>query len=459
MTPSPTADTIVALATAPGRAALAVLRVSGPDVKSIAARLAGARPLTPRRSELRPLVHPDSGIPLDRAVVTFFPGPGSYTGEDVLEISSHGGAVVPALLVDAVCAAGARPAERGEFTRRAYLAGKLDLVQAEATLDLIEARSPRMGSAALFALERGLSRRVEDLRRALVELQALIAYDIDFPDEDDGPVDRKRVADEATSIAASLAALLRHAPEGEMLRDGALTVIAGRPNAGKSSLFNALLGIERAIVTETPGTTRDAIEAHLTAEGYPFRLVDTAGIRETGGTVDPAARIEGMGIEVARAYLERADLALFCVETGRELRADEAEFLSALRERLGTDRTLLVRTKADLGHAKDAKEGIPVSAATGSGLSKLITAMLTVTYSGLRDAGEAPLVTRGRHIRALEAAALRLEEFAEAWRDGHPPEIASTHLQEAVGALEELLGVVTNEDVLDALFAGFCVGK
>lgn len=459
MTPSPTADTIVALATAPGRAALAVLRVSGPDVKSIAARLAGARPLTPRRSELRPLVHPDSGIPLDRAVVTFFPGPGSYTGEDVLEISSHGGAVVPALLVDAVCAAGARPAERGEFTRRAYLAGKLDLVQAEATLDLIEARSPRMGSAALFALERGLSRRVEDLRRALVELQALIAYDIDFPDEDDGPVDRKRVADGATSIAASLAALLRHAPEGEMLRDGALTVIAGRPNAGKSSLFNALLGIERAIVTETPGTTRDAIEAHLTAEGYPFRLVDTAGIRETGGTVDPAARIEGMGIEVARAYLERADLALFCVETGRELRADEAEFLSALRERLGTDRTLLVRTKADLGHAKDAKEGIPVSAATGSGLSKLITAMLTVTYGGLRDAGEAPLVTRGRHIRALETAALRLEEFAEAWRDGHPPEIASTHLQEAVGALEELLGVVTNEDVLDALFAGFCVGK
>lgn len=450
-------ETIVAIATAPGRGALAVLRVSGPDTKRIASRLSGPRPLEPRRAELRRLVHPESGVPLDRAVLTFFPGPDSYTGEDVLEISSHGGAVVPALLVDAACVAGARHAEPGEFTRRAYLAGKLDLVQAEATLDLIEARSTRMGSAALFALERGLSRRVEDLRRALVELQALIAYDIDFPDEDDEPVDRRRVADAADAIAESLTALLRNAPEGELLRDGALTVIAGRPNAGKSSLFNALLGLERAIVTEIPGTTRDAIEAPLTADGYPFRLVDTAGIRETDDAAGPAERIEGMGIEVARAYLEKADLALFCVEAGRDLHVDEAEFLRLLRERLGDDRTLLVRTKADLAAGKQA--GLAVSATTGHGLDNLVNTMLTISYGGLRELGEAPLVTTRRHTRALEAADRRLGEFAEAWRRGHPPEIASAHLQEAVRALEELLGVVTNEDVLDVLFAGFCVGK
>lgn len=463
-------DTIVALATAPGRAALAVLRVSGPGVRSIASRLSGDRPLEPRRAELRRLGHPETGTLLDRAVLTFFPGPDSYTGEDVLEISSHGGSVVPSLLLDAVCMAGARPAERGEFTRRAYLAGKLDLLQAEATLDLIEARSTRMGAAALFALERGLSRRVEGLRHSLVELQALIAYDIDFPEEDDGPVDRERVADAAAEISGALAALLRGAPEGELLRDGALTVIAGRPNAGKSSLFNALLGVERAIVTETPGTTRDAIEALLTADGYPFRLVDTAGLRETDPAADASARIEGMGIEVARAYLNRADLALFCVEAGRELSEDEAEFLLALRERIGSDRTILVRTKTDLREDSEGVSGedeagstlptgVSVSSATGNGLPDLVSAMLSVTYAGLRQSGEAPLVTRRRHARALEGAGAHLAEFAAVWRDGHPPEIASTHLQEAVQALEELLGLVTNEDVLDALFAGFCVGK
>jgi tRNA modification GTPase len=456
-------DTIVALATAPGRAALAVLRVRGPGVRRIAETLAGDPPLRPRRAELRRLAHPDSGLPLDRAVLTLFPGPGSYTGEDVLEISSHGGAVVPALLVDAVCAAGARPAERGEFTRRAYLAGKLDLVQAEATLDLIDARSARMGSAALFALEKGLSRRVETLRRDFVGLQALIAYDIDFPDEDDGPVERERVASAASELRASLETLLRTAPEGEMLREGALTVIAGRPNAGKSSLFNALLGIERAIVTETPGTTRDAIEAPWSADGYPFRLVDTAGIRETAGVGGDAARIEGIGIEVARAYLEKADLALVCVEAGRGLDPEEKAFLDGLNERLGPEHTILVRTKIDLAPPHDDEDGdaaaVGVSAATGDGIARLVSAMLQTTYSGLRELGEAPLVTRRRHARALGSAARQLDEFSEAWREGRPPEIATTHLQEAVLALEELLGVVTNEDVLDVLFAGFCVGK
>ncbi|HSM08825.1 MAG TPA: tRNA uridine-5-carboxymethylaminomethyl(34) synthesis GTPase MnmE [Gemmatimonadota bacterium] len=469
-------DTIAAVATAPGRAAVAVLRLSGPRAGAIAAALTtetserGApespAPLAPRRATLRRLVHPETGAALDRAVLTWFPGPDSYTGEDVLEISCHGGAVVPALLLDAVCAAGARPAERGEFTRRAYLNGKLDLVQAEATLDLVDARSVRMGRAALFALERGLSRRLEELRSLAIELQALIAYDIDFPDEDDGPVERERVARATRELEARIEALLRHAPEGEMLREGALTVIAGRPNAGKSSLFNALLGVERAIVTEEPGTTRDAIEALLSVDGYPFRLVDTAGLRRE------AERIEEMGIEVARAYLDRADLALVCVESGRAADPDERAFVEELDRRFGAERVLVVRTKADLPpeapedtsvfvrpDGGERRAEVEVSAREGDGLEALRQAMLSAAYAGLAGQEEQPLVTRRRHARALERARASMEAFRHAWNAGHPPEIAVTHLQDAVLDLEELLGVVTNEDVLDALFSTFCVGK
>jgi tRNA modification GTPase len=301
-------------------------------------------------------------------------------------------------------------------------------------------------------------------------LQALIAYDIDFPDEDDGPVERERVERAAEELENRIGALLRHAPEGEMLREGALTVIAGRPNAGKSSLFNALLGVERAIVTEEPGTTRDAIEALLSVDGYPFRLVDTAGLRRG------AERIEGMGIEVAHAYLERADLALVCVESGRAADREEREFVERLDGRLGPDRVLVVRTKADLSAARagvysvfirledDGRESrrpveIEVTAPEGEGLEELRRAMLSATYAGLADQAEQPLVTRRRHARALERAGEDLSDFRRAWAGGHPPEISATHLGDAVLALEELLGVVTNEDVLDALFSSFCVGK
>ena len=457
-------DTIAAVATAPGRAALAVIRVSGPAAHSIATALAdGSGPeLEPRVATLRRLVHPATREPLDRSVLTWYPGPSSYTGEDMLEISSHGGTVVPSLILDAVCAAGARPAARGEFTRRAYLNGKLDLLQAEATLDLIDARSPRMGRAALFGLERGLSRRVETLRAALVELQALVAYDIDFPDEDEGPVPPARIDEAIRSLDSDLAHMLRHAPEGELLREGALVVIAGRPNAGKSSLFNALLGTERAIVTEEAGTTRDAIEALVGVDGYPFRLVDTAGIR------DDAARIERLGIEVARSYLGHADLALVCIEAGRAAEPAEVAFTDEIEERLGPGRVVVVRTKSDLappgngdGHSGsgDGRRVVRVSAHDGSGLTELRQAMLGAVFSTLAVSEEQPLVTRRRHARSLAAAREAIRAFARTRQLGHPPEISSTHLQDAVLAVEELLGVVTTDDVLDALFSSFCVGK
>ncbi|HEX2187841.1 MAG TPA: tRNA uridine-5-carboxymethylaminomethyl(34) synthesis GTPase MnmE [Longimicrobiaceae bacterium] len=439
------ADTVAAVATPPGRGAVALVRVSGPDALAVLLRLAPAlrEAPSPRTQRVVRLVHPDTGETLDRGLAVYFPAPASYTGEDVVEIATHGGVLTPQLVLDAALAAGARAAQPGEFTRRAYLHGKLDLLQAEAVADLIDGRSPALHRAAVHQMERGLSRRVEGLREALVGAQALLVYGIDFPEEDEPPVPPARVRAAAEEVLGRLEGLLATAPEGELLREGALVVLAGRPNSGKSSLFNALLGTERAIVTDVPGTTRDALEAAVTLEGYPFRLVDTAGLRET---VD---RVEEIGIEVARRYLAAAQIVLFCVEAGRPLHADEAGFLRELRP----EATVLVRTKADL--APGAEAGL-----TGDGLPELRGVLLRMAFGGiLGEPGEAPLLTRERHARALRRARGEVELFLAAWDGGVPPEFAATHLQAAAGALEDLLGAIGTEDVLDRVFGQFCVGK
>jgi tRNA modification GTPase len=453
-------DTIAAISTAPGRAGLALIRVSGADTAVVAAAV-GFPDLEPRRVRYGHLLHPDRELPVDRVLATRYVGPASYTGEDVLEISCHGGALVPSLVLDAVCAAGARIAEPGEFTRRAYLNGKLDLIQVEATLDLIDARSEAHHRTALFQLDGALSRRVEKLRAALLRLQALLAYEIDFPEEDDGPIPRGKLEADARNLHESLEELLRQAPEGELLREGALTVIAGKPNVGKSSIFNALLGQQRAIVTEIAGTTRDAIEALLSVEGCPFRLVDTAGIRPAAG------RVEEMGIEVAHRYVEQAPLLLLCVDAGRAPSDDELRFARVAMDR--DQHLILVRTKADLDPSPaserdrwpeaDRAPEIPVSTVDGTGLGELRAAMLRAVFAGLADSSEPPLVTRGRQVRALRRASQDTLEFADSMSAGLTPEVAATHLQDATLALEELLGVVEVEEILGALFSDFCVGK
>jgi len=395
---------------------------------------------------------------VDDVIATRYAAPASYTGEDMLEISCHGGSLAPQLVLEAACAAGARPAGKGEFTRRAFLNGKLDLLQAEAVLDLIEARSPAMHRAALFQVEKGLSGRIENLRRELLELQGLIAYDIDFPEEDDGPVAPETIDRAAAELLGRLHTMLALAPEGELLRDGALTVVAGRPNVGKSSIFNMLVGVERAIVTEEPGTTRDAIEALVSVDGYPFRLVDTAGIREAPG------RVEEMGIEVARSYLDRADLVLVCVEANQQPGADEKEFVSLLVRR-DPARVIILRSKSDLlrgsttSRVSEIALEIDVSALTGAGLPELRSIMLDRVYQGIRADEDMPIVTRARHVACLDRAAADVAAFAEARARGLPAEIAGTHVHDATLALEELLGAVTTEDVLDAVFNSFCVGK
>lgn len=455
-------DTIAAIATPAGRGAVALVRVSGREAVSallrICPELDGLAP-RPRVQRLLSIVHPESGERLDRGLVTLFPAPASYTGEDTVEISTHGGVLTPQLVLEAFQAAGARVAGPGEFTRRAMFNGKLDLLQAEAILDLIDGRSPALHRAALHQMERGLSARIEELRRELLHVQGLVAYSIDFPDEDEPPVPPARIVSAAVATGERIEELLRTAPEGNLLREGALVVLAGRPNSGKSSLYNALLGMERAIVTELPGTTRDALESELTLGGYLFRLVDTAGLREA------TDRVERMGIEVAHRYLDAADLVLFCAESGRGLDREEVRFLSGI----GEGRLLLVRTKADLAEEVTVEpvEGggdtgieMTVSTRSGAGLDALRRELVARAFGGLQgEAGEAPLVTRERHARALRVAVGEVRTFVDAMEARVSMEFAETHLRSAVGALEELIGVVTADDVLGEVFGAFCVGK
>ena len=391
------------------------------------------------------LLHPETREPVDDCLAACFPAPHSYTGDDLVEISTHGGLVVPAAALAALVAAGARPATPGEFTRRAVLSGKMDLLQAEATADLIDAGSPVQRRRALQQLERGLSGRLGGLRSEILELEALIAYDIDFPEEDEGPVSETTVRRAWCVVRDRIADLLKTAPEGERLREGALLVIAGRPNVGKSSLFNALLGTERAIVTEIPGTTRDAIEAHAVIEGFPFRIVDTAGLRDSG------ERIEQLGIEVSKKYLAAADLVLFCEERDDPSRA---AFLAQVIAPV-----VVVRTKADRPSGRPAV-GPSVSAVTGQGMTELRRRLAEVAFGKLLALGDVePVVTRARHRTALERALAELEAFWSARMAGVDAAATATHLRAAVLALDELIGAVTPDDVLDRVFAAFCVGK
>ncbi|HUF30212.1 MAG TPA: tRNA uridine-5-carboxymethylaminomethyl(34) synthesis GTPase MnmE [Gemmatimonadaceae bacterium] len=480
-------DTIAAIATAPGRGALAVVRMSGPGAHAIGARLLTPWRAEPHHAYRATLRHPDTGAAVERPVVTVYAGPASYTGEDAVELSVHGGAAAPALTLAAVLAAGARQAWPGEFTRRAVANGKMDVLQAEAVADVVEARSRAMHSAAQAQLDGGLSRRLAELREAVLQVESLIAYDIDFPEEDDGPVEDARVRAGVAHARESLDALLATADTGEMLRMGATVVIAGLPNTGKSSLFNALVGEARAIVTEMPGTTRDAIEAVIDVGAWPVRLIDTAGIRETVDVV------ERLGIEVSERWLARADLVLACGDSKASVVAAVNRVQAVLR---GEVRVIGVWTKGDIGGpppdfiiaseravsatelSTDGSKSLPdvppggdllpsdlqpviVSAHTGSGLS-LLTSRIQNALSdrhGLADAGT-PLLTRERHVRAVRTALNELTAF-EAARDEQlvPATIAAVHLRAATHALESLIGVVDMEDVLDRVFRSFCVGK
>lgn len=453
-------DPIVALATPPGRSALAIVRLSGRGALAIAGRVVPGFQSEPPRVARYAAFQGSAGL-IDRGIYIAYHSPASYTGEDLVEFICHGGAVVPARLVAALEAAGARPAAAGEFSRRAVLNGKMDLLQAEAVGDLIDAEVPAQARAALNQLEGGLSRRITGLRSQLLELLALLAYEVDFPDQDDGPIPRDRLEAARASALESVERILATAPLAERVRRGALVVIAGPPNTGKSSLFNALLGSERALVTEIPGTTRDAIEVHAAFLGWPIRLVDTAGL---GQAVD---RLDALGQGMSRRFLAAADLVLRCEDwdgpaaPGPATASPDPDSASlhgdteSQRHRVAE---LRVRTKADLAPA--AEGDLRVSSLTGEGLDVLKRRVVERLFAeGASFADLEPALTRERHRSALEEARMALADAAPHLAAGGDAVLAAHHVQVAVRSLDLLIGVVDVEEVLGRVFGSFCVGK
>ncbi|MBR0681778.1 tRNA uridine-5-carboxymethylaminomethyl(34) synthesis GTPase MnmE [Roseomonas eburnea] len=436
------ADTIFALASGGGRGAIAVLRVSGAESRGIIARLAGGLP-TARMASLRWLRDPTTGDALDQALVLWFPGPKSYTGEDSAELHLHGGPAVIAAVGGALAALGARPAEAGEFTRRAFLNGRLDLTAAEGIADLIAAETEAQRRQALRQADGALAKLYGAWSERLTRLLAHQEAAIEFA-EDDLPTDLgDRARDGAATLRAEIVAHLADGGRGERLREGVLVAILGAPNAGKSSLLNALAGRDAAIVSARAGTTRDVVEVRLALAGVPVTLADTAGLREA------ADEIEQEGIRRAHRRAEEADLvlAVFAADT-----APDAETLAWV-----TPGAVVLANKVDLAPAPGKIGGVaplPVSARTGAGLEALRT-RLEAEARRLAGAADAAVLTRPRHRAALTEASAWLAEAETALL----PELASEALRAALRALGRLTGRVGVEDVLDVIFRDFCIGK
>jgi tRNA modification GTPase len=443
-------DTIAALATAPGIGALAVVRLSGPRASAIARELTRTVP-PPRRAELRTF-RDAGGAPIDRGLVLFFPAPGSFTGEDVVELQCHGGRFVSDALLAASYAHGARAAEPGEFTLRAFLNDKIDLLQAEAIADLVASGSASAARAALRSLEGEFSAAVAELQQALTTLRVRIEAWLDFPEEE-LPFDAApECVEELEALVAKLDQLGTRARSGRALRDGLSVAIAGPPNAGKSSLLNKLAGYDAAIVTDLPGTTRDPLREQLTLDGLPVTVVDTAGLRDTD---DP---IEREGVRRARLELTRADRLLWVADA----REQPASALAAARAAHSAGGALtIVANKIDLaGFAPRVatEQGTPivyVSALTGAGLDLLVAHLKEA--AGVSADSPGAFSARRRHLDALARTRAQLEAARPHF--GGALELAAEHLRAAQACLSELTGELTSDDLLGEIFATFCIGK
>lgn len=448
--PSPGPDTICAQATPPGQGGVGVIRVSGPDTATLVTAIAGSLP-EPRRAALRQFRDRDGAV-LDEGLLLWFPPPGSYTGEPVAELQGHGGPVVMDRLLRRLTGLGARLARPGEFSERAFHNGRLDLVQAEAVADLIAAGSEAGARAAMVSLQGGFSREVQALVDALVELRVFVESAIDFPDEEVDFLGETELRRRLQDVQARLARTRASAGQGRVLRDGMTVVIAGAPNAGKSSLLNALADRDSAIVTDVAGTTRDLLREHIQIDGMPLHVVDTAGLR------DSAERVEQEGIRRAWQAIADADRVLLVVDdtVGEDTEA------AAIRAGLpGGAAVTEVRTKADLsGTATGLEPGlehpcVTVSAVTGAGLPALRQHLQEV----MGFSAEAGAFTaRRRHLDALDRATEAVREAAAQLEQG-AGELMAEDLRKAQDALGEITGALTTEDLLGAIFSTFCIGK
>jgi tRNA modification GTPase len=462
-------DPIVAIATASGRGAVGIVRASGTGLGPLAIALCGELPPA-RVATYLPFLDA-VGAPIDHGLALFFPAPHSYTGEDVLELQAHGGPIVLQLLLarcleaaaalepatDAPLLVGLRIARPGEFTERAFLNDKLDLAQAEAVADLIDASTEAAARSAARSLDGAFSNEIDALAATLIELRLLVEATLDFPDEE---VDFLEAADARGRLArarAAVDAVLTRARQGALLRDGIQVVLAGQPNVGKSSLLNALAGAELAIVTATPGTTRDKVGQTIQIEGVPVHVVDTAGLRES------ADEVERIGVARSWAEIERADAIVFLHDLTRagdpDYDAGEAAIEARLPARLGADGRLLhVFNKVDARPEASIDDGIVVSALTGQGLDTLRRRLLEL--AGWQAAPEGLFIARARHVHALQRTRTHLERAAAHAEQGNRAlELLAEELRLAHAALGEITGAFSADDLLGAIFSRFCIGK
>ena len=450
-------ETIAALATPPGEGALAVIRISGPQALSIADILfRGSKSpsaLGERTVAFGRIIDAEGEV-IDEVLLTVFRNPRSYTGEDLVEISGHGGSLVSSRVLARSLEAGARMARPGEFTERAFLNGKLDLTQAEAVMDLISAGTPRAARAAAAQLEGRIGQEIHALRGEFLECVAHLEAFIDFPEEGIDPESGAALRHRMEGIAKRLGGLLATADEGRLLREGITLALCGAPNAGKSSLLNRLLGAERAIVNETPGTTRDTIEERASLGGYPFRVIDTAGLRET---TDP---VEQEGVRRARHAAEQADLRLHLVDAS--LLSDASAIPAPL-----FDDEILVCNKLDLVEkASDRNallQGLAISCRTGEGVDTLIRAIIAkVTGHSQVSTGEINpngAAINARHQDCLKRAVTSLQVAMDLLEAGEPPELVAVELRSSLGAVGEVVGEAGTEEILGKIFGSFCIGK
>jgi tRNA modification GTPase len=445
-----TDDTIVALATPPGRGALGVVRISGPRALDIVRTLTTRHSvLAPRRATLTRVRGLSGGGAVDRVVATYFPAPHSYTGQDVVELSAHGSPVVLRAIVQGALEARARLARRGEFTLRAFLAGRMDLVQAEAVGDLVAAATPLQARVAFDQLEGTLTRRIATLDAELFDLIAKLEASLDFPDEGYHFIEAVEIRQRVSSVLIGIRTLLVDARRGRLVREGATVVLTGRPNVGKSSLFNALTGADRAIVTDVPGTTRDLITEPVDIEGIAVTLVDTAGARDARDIVEREGVARG---QQARAV---ADVLVVSVDGSEPLTADDQRLLDETR----AQRRVIVANKRDLGDAQCVGGALALSATTGEGLDRLRCALVR-ELTGEEHPRESPAVTNVRHISLLEDAAESLGRVVDALGNGEvPEEFLLPDLHAARSRFDEVVGVRTSDDVLNHIFEKFCIGK
>ncbi|ABR50863.1 tRNA modification GTPase TrmE [Alkaliphilus metalliredigens QYMF] len=457
-------DTIAAIATAHGEAGIGIVRISGEKALHIIDQVFQSKQgkklkdISPRRITYGHIIDTERNERIDEVLVSYMKGPHTYTTEDVVEINCHGGMIPVKRILELILRKGARAADAGEFTKRAFLNGRIDLAQAEAVMDLVSAKTDMGFDVALNQLEGSLSKRVKKVKDELLDMLAHIEVSIDFSDEDVDEVTLDLLLKQSMEIEKKIKVLLETADTGKILREGLNTVIVGKPNVGKSSLLNALLKESRAIVTEVPGTTRDAIEEHFNIRGIPLNLIDTAGIRETEDIV------EKIGVERSKAFFNKADLIILMLDASRELTPEDLQIMELVKSK----KALILVNKTDLTSQIDydriieivgEKKVIKISLIEESGLEEVEEALVEIVYKGETRAKDSLLVTNVRHKNALERALESLTDGVQAIKQKMPLDFVEVDVKNAWDALGEITGDTVGEDLLDHIFQNFCIGK